>query len=372
MKTRVSLGDKSYDILMERGLLGRAGDYLNLDRKVLIVTDSGVPEVYAETLAKQCKTPCVQTVPMGEGSKSLEVFGDLLGVMLKEGFTRKDCVVAVGGGVCGDLAGFVAASYMRGVDFYNIPTTVLSQVDSSIGGKTAVNLNGIKNIVGAFYQPKCVLIDSDVLHTLSPRQISEGLAEALKMSMTFDLAMFEKFEAMAPLQVLKPAGTGDQNLNLNPDRKGCSSSICRDFPEEELAQLEELIFNSIEIKRRVVEEDEKEQGLRRVLNFGHTIGHGLEAEEAIHGLFHGECVALGMIPMCSEEARARLIPILEKLNLPVNLHFTPEVAMEAMLHDKKGEADHIKVVRVEKPGSFVVENMSYDTLNSLLPLVQAL
>lgn len=369
MKTTVALGDKSYDIIMERGLLGRACEYLNLNRKVLIVTDSGVPAIYVQTLAKQCGHPCIQTVPMGEDSKSLAVFGKLLTVMLAEGFTRKDCVVAVGGGVCGDLAGFVAASYMRGVDFYNIPTTVLSQVDSSIGGKTAVNLNGIKNIVGAFYQPKCVLIDSDVLHTLSPRQISEGLAEALKMSMTFDLAMFEQFEQMAPLQVLDPDKA--KALTHAADKKGMSADVYRAFPEEELTQLESLIFNSIEIKRRVVEEDEKEQGLRRVLNFGHTIGHGLEAEEKIHGLFHGECIALGMIPMCSESARTRLVPILEKLHLPTKLHFTPETAMAAMLHDKKGEADHVKVIRVEDPGSFVEEKMDYDTLKTLLPLIWA-
>ena len=157
----------SYDITIERGVLKKAGQLLNLERKVLIVTDSGVPEEYSKAVAAQCKTPYIATVPEGEESKSLEIFEKLCAAMLEHGFTRSDCVVAVGGGVCGDLAGFAAASYMRGIDFYNIPTTVLSQVDSSVGGKTAVYFGGVKNIIGAFYQPKAVLIDPETLKTLS-------------------------------------------------------------------------------------------------------------------------------------------------------------------------------------------------------------
>ena len=150
----VNLPLGSYNITIENGVLKKAGSILNLDRKVLIVTDSGVPEEYAKSVAAQCKAPYIETIPMGEESKSLFVFEKLCKKMLEHGFTRSDCVVAVGGGVCGDLAGFAAASYMRGIDFYNIPTTVLSQVDSSVGGKTAVNFGGVKNIIGAFYQPR--------------------------------------------------------------------------------------------------------------------------------------------------------------------------------------------------------------------------
>ena len=190
----VRLPAGSYDITLSRGALSRAGEIADLDRKVLVVTDSGVPKEYAETVAKQCRSAVTVTVPTGEGSKSLEVFGGLCGTLLENGFTRGDCVVAVGGGVVGDLAGFAAASYMRGIDFYNIPTTVLSQVDSSVGGKTAVNFGGIKNIIGAFYQPKAVIIDPEVLKTLSPRHFSNGLAEAVKMSLTFDRELFELFE----------------------------------------------------------------------------------------------------------------------------------------------------------------------------------
>ena len=168
MTIHMDLGRDSYDILIERDILAKAGQHLNLNRRVLVVTDTEVPEVYAKTLAGQCKKSVICTVETGEGSKSLTVFGQMLQTMLEHDFSRKDCVVAVGGGVVGDLSGFAASSYMRGIDFYNIPTTLLSQIDSSIGGKTAINLGGVKNIVGSFYQPKKVLVDPDLLKTLPP------------------------------------------------------------------------------------------------------------------------------------------------------------------------------------------------------------
>ena len=156
MITPVNTNSGSYDIMLEAGSLQKAGEYLDLDRRALVLTDDGVPEEYAQAIAAQCREPLLVSIPQGESSKSLSVYGSLLSRMLQSGFTRSDCVVAVGGGMVGDLAGFTAASFMRGVDFYNIPTTVSAQVDSSVGGKTAVNLDGVKNVVGAFYQPKRV------------------------------------------------------------------------------------------------------------------------------------------------------------------------------------------------------------------------
>ena len=230
MNIHMNLKENSYDIVVERGILARAGEHLNLKRRVLIVTDSGVPEIYSQTVAKQCKEAVVCTVQSGEGSKSLEVFGRLLQKMLDNGFSRKDCVVAVGGGVVGDLSGFVASAYMRGVDFYNIPSTLLSQIDSSIGGKTAINFGNVKNIVGAFYQPKKVLIDSELLKTLPERQISNGLAEAVKMSLTSDCELFDIFE--------------NKDINENID---------------------EIIVRSLNIKKTVVEQDERNQDSERYL-----------------------------------------------------------------------------------------------------------
>ena len=169
MKLTMRLGARSYDIILKRGALKNLSALINLNRKVFIVTDSGVPAEYAETVRAQCKEGVVYTVPQGEGSKCLAVYQKLLEAMLEAGFGRSDAVVAVGGGVVGDLAGFVAATYMRGVDFINCPTTTLSQIDSSIGGKVAVDLGRTKNIVGAFWQPKLVVVDPDTLSTLPRR-----------------------------------------------------------------------------------------------------------------------------------------------------------------------------------------------------------
>ncbi len=313
----------SYDITIEKGVLKKAGSILNLDRKVLIVTDSGVPTEYSKSLAAQCKTPYIATVPMGEESKSLEIFEELCAAMLEHGFTRSDCVVAVGGGVCGDLAGFAAASYMRGIDFYNIPTTVLSQVDSSVGGKTAVNFNGVKNIIGAFYQPKAVLIDPDTLKTLSERHFSNGLAEAVKMSLTFDKELFELFES------------SDVHKNI-----------------------ETIIERSVKIKSAVVEKDEKESGLRKVLNFGHTMGHAVESAEELGGLYHGECVALGMLPMCSPEIRERLKTVLKKLELPTEYHGDLEKLISAASHDKKFSGEKVTVITLSEIENFQFEEWS--------------
>lgn len=315
----MDLKENSYDIIVKRGVLSNAGEHLNLQRRVLIVTDSGVPAKYAETVANQCKTPVICTVEQGEGSKSLETFGILLKKMLENSFSRKDCVVAVGGGVCGDLAGFVASSYMRGVDFYNIPTTLLSQIDSSIGGKTAVNLGNVKNIVGAFYQPKKVLIDPCVLETLDKRQISNGLAEAIKMALTSDKELFDIFE--------------NKDINENID---------------------EIIIRSLNIKKSVVEQDEKEAGLRKILNFGHTVGHGIETSSS---LYHGEAVALGMIPMCDESIRRRVIEVLKKCNLYNIIPLNWDEIKKAAFHDKKADGENVSVTTVSDVGTFELKTI---------------
>lgn len=329
MIINVDLKHTDYNIYIERGNLLKAGELLNLNRKVLIVTDQGVPKEYAQKVASQCKEGVIVTVNEGEESKSIAVFEELLKKMLEAGFTRKDAVVAVGGGVCGDLAGFVAASFMRGVDFYNIPTTVLSQVDSSIGGKVAVNLGGIKNIVGAFYQPKAVLIDPETLKTLPERQISAGLAEAVKMALTFDKELFEKIEQ-----------------SKNP-----------------MEMIDEIILGSLLIKKRVVEEDEKESGLRKVLNFGHTVGHAIESV-AEGDLYHGECVALGMLAVCEGDVKERVIKVLNSLKLPTDFKASKNALLEAASHDKKAGADTVTVITTDTVGVFKMQEESIDELSN--------
>lgn len=319
----------TYPIVIESGALGTAHDLFALDRRVCIVTDTGVPSEYAATIAAQCAAPLTVTIPQGENSKSLSTLEHICQMMLENGFTRDDCIVAVGGGVVGDMAGFTASCYMRGIDFYNVPTTVLSQVDSSIGGKTAVNFSGVKNIIGAFYPPKAVLIDPNVLQTLPQRQISNGLAEAVKMSATSDEKLFTLFE------------TGD---------------IRSDF--------EAILTGSINIKRKIVQEDEKEHGTRKILNFGHTIGHGIEVSN--RQLLHGECVALGMLSMCSDAVKQRLQAVLQKIGLPTSACYNKETAWNAILHDKKMTGDRIDIVWVDAIGCGEIRRVDTQFVKDLM------
>lgn len=267
----------------------------------MIVTDDGVPAEYTRAVAEASRTPTVLCLPQGEDSKRIPVWQSVLSKMLESGFTRSDCVVAVGGGVVGDLSGFAASAYMRGIDFYNIPTTLLSQIDSGIGGKTGVDMDGVKNCVGAFWQPRCVIIDPNVLSTLDPRQLRCGLAEAVKMAACFDSELLDEIV-----------------LNGGED-------------------IDRIIHDSLMIKRSVVEQDERESGLRRALNFGHTLGHGIEAASG-GALLHGECVALGMLPMSAGTAKEKIISALHAVGLDTMLSITPKLRgeiLDAVSHDKK-------------------------------------
>lgn len=316
----VNTQNGGYNIYLQRGAIKHAHEYFNLKRKVLVVTDSGVRREYAEAVAAQCDEAIITVFAQGEASKNFDTYKGLLEALVQAEFTRSDCVVAVGGGVVGDMAGFAAATFMRGIDFYNIPTTVLSQVDSSVGGKTAIDFMGLKNIVGAFHQPKGVIIDPETLKTLPERQVANGLAEAVKMSLTHDKQLFKMF--------LK----GEYEIDT-------------------------VIERSINIKRAVVEADEKESGLRRVLNFGHTVGHAIESNTPT--LYHGECVALGMLAMCSNDIREKLLTVYKNLNLPTKVECECEKIIDTMCHDKKMSGDMISVIKVNEVGSFVIEKTEF-------------
>ncbi len=323
----------SYDIILERGALKKAGELLGIPegRKVLVVTDTGVPRIYADTVAWCYEDSHIFIFPEGEKSKNFDTYRAICQTLSDAGFTRHDAVIAVGGGVVGDMAGFAAATYMRGIDFYNIPTTLLSQVDSSIGGKTAIDLGKIKNIIGAFHQPKKVIIDPDVLCTLPNRQLSNGLAESIKMAACFDKELFEIF-----------------------------------LKEDYMDHIEEIIEASLKIKRYVVEQDEKETGLRKVLNFGHTIGHGIEASIAFGELYHGECVALGMLAMCSENVRSKMLTALKNVGLPTEYKYDKEKVFEALCHDKKSQGESITVIKCDEIGTFRFLDMTKNELKNLI------
>ena len=332
-KLEVFLGDRSYNIHIGRGIISSAAEIFSIsDSFAFIITDEGVPEEYAKAVASGFKNSYIYTVAQGEGSKSLAVYGEILEKMLTLGLTRGDVCIAVGGGVVGDLSGFAAASYMRGIDFYNIPTTVLSMVDSSIGGKTAINLGGAKNIVGAFYQPRGVLIDTAVLDTMPERQIKNGLAESIKMAATSDEGFFEFLEKIA-----------------NPRN-----------------HYEEIIARSIAIKRSVVEADEREGGIRKILNFGHTLGHAIEAYTNMDELYHGECVAIGMIAKSCGEVRARISSLLEKYGLPTEFEGNINEALKLVSADKKRGRDGIDIILVKKIGKCEIVRMSVSDFADLI------
>ena len=233
-KLTMNLGEHSYDIILKNGALENLYQFARLDRRVAVVTDTGVPAAYAQRVADQCKDAKIITVPQGEASKSFKILETVLRQMLEFNMGRGDLVIAVGGGVVGDLAGFAASIYMRGIDFINCPTTTLSMIDSSIGGKTAVDLGDTKNIVGAFWQPKLVIVDPETLSTLPRRHYINGLAEAVKASLLADPELFAIFE------------------------KG-----------EVDARIGEIIYRSLRFKKNIVEPDEQEHGMRKALRLAH-------------------------------------------------------------------------------------------------------
>ena len=272
-KVRVDLGEKSYDIVIGYGIEQEIMDFVRqagFSQKGLLITDTNVGPLYGRKMQKILEQAGLEVtlaqIPAGEKSKSLTVANELFTRAIEAGLDRKSPVFALGGGVVGDLAGFVAASYMRGVPFVQLPTSLLAQVDSSVGGKVAVNHELGKNLIGAFYQPKAVFMELDYMSTLPQREIYTGLGEIIKYGIIYDEEFFRFLEE-----------NQEKVLALEPEA------------------LTHMIARSCEIKAAVVSEDEKEAGLRRILNFGHTIGHAIEKETGYVRYNHGEAVGTGMV-----------------------------------------------------------------------------
>lgn len=334
---RVELGDRSYDVVVERGLLAAAGSRIlgaGLAGRTAVITDENVAAHHADallhSLASAGIAATLHTVPAGESSKSMSRVELLCSSMAAAGHDRRSFVVALGGGVVGDLAGFVAAVFYRGIPFVQIPTTIVAQVDSSVGGKTGVNLAEGKNLLGAFHQPALVLVDPAVLETLPGREYREGFAEVVKHA------------------AIRDGGMLDELAELDPDR--------RDVPAD-------LIARNIAIKARIVEADEHETtGLRALLNFGHTIGHGIEAAVPYGEMLHGEAISLGLRAALFLSRRhsglaaaqaSRIEALLARFRLPLVL---PEAIptgriLDKMGRDKKFEAGRIRFVLLEQPGT---------------------
>src|SRR5437667_6746727 len=351
----VKLGARSYRILVGAGLLSQAGpeiSRLGVGRRLALLTDPAIQSLYGEIVAQSLAGAGfdVTTVllPEGERAKTLEVAASTWDRLLEAGLDRGSAVVALGGGAVGDLAGFVAATYMRGMHFVQLPTTLLAQVDASIGGKTAIDHPRAKNLIGAFHQPRLVLVDPDVVVTLSDREFRSGLAEVVKHGIVADAAYF-----------------GDVERHAGP-------LLARDLPT-----LERVIGGSCRIKASVVERDEQETELRAMLNYGHTVGHALEASAGYGRFAHGEAVSIGIaaaarlahrLGLAFLETVLRQERLLEALGLPVRLADVDHAALLAAIgRDKKARDGTVPFVLAPRIGEFrLVFDVPPDAVRAVL------
>lgn len=339
---RVELGPDSYDIVIGRNAWNNLPDFVakrNYSRNALIVTDTNVGPLYGEKvkslLAGAGIRAAVAAIPAGEASKSLTVAEEVFTRAIEGGLDRRSPVIALGGGVAGDLGGFIAAAYMRGVPFIQIPTSLLADVDSSVGGKVAVNHRLGKNLIGAFYQPEGVFIDLDCLKTLPPREISTGLGEILKYGIISDGELFTYLEKNS--QAVK---------------------------ELDLEAVRHLIIHSCQIKAEVVSRDEKEGGLRRILNYGHTMAHAIEKEAGYGRYNHGEAVAIGMVcaahigaalKLSDEGLLERIEELCCRLGLPTRVeNCAVDKMYAAIFHDKKTVNGVVSWVLAPRLGETVI------------------
>lgn len=319
--------------------------------RALVITDTNVGPLYAAPVLDSLKAAgidsSIATFEAGEEHKTIETLSAMLERAAKEHLTRKDVIIALGGGVVGDVAGFTAASYMRGIAYIQVPTTLLSMVDSSVGGKTGVNLAHGKNLAGAFWQPRAVIADVGCLGTLSDDQFADGCGEVIKHAMIADEELFEELE-----------------------RTPLTAALLK----EDLARVAWLIARNVDIKRAIVVQDEREAGIRKLLNFGHSIGHGLEAAEH-YQLGHGACVGIGMVVMasasvtaglCEEDIPERIARLLRAHGLPLAFDADQDRVFWAATHDKKRSGDLIELVVPRGIGAAALAPTPFDEFRRIL------
>ena len=334
-----------YDILIGEGILdGIADAATSVIRggKAAVVTDSNVAPIYLERVLDSLKRKGVESfshvIEAGESSKDLKHLGALLNAFAEDGLTRADVVIALGGGVTGDLAGFAASCYLRGVRYIQIPTTLLAMVDSSVGGKTAIDLDYGKNLAGAFYQPSLVLCDHSTLSTLPDEVFTDGCAEVIKYGIIADAELFDRLK-----DPIKP-------------------------------QIEDVIYDCVRIKRDVVEEDEKDTGLRQILNFGHTIGHAVEKLSS-YTISHGKAVAIGsaMISraaakrgICTPEYAEEITELLSSYGLPTFTSYDPGMLFRAAVADKKRTGEYINLILPVEKGRCIIKRTPFSELEAMI------
>lgn len=353
MKLHVDLSTNPYDILIERGSLTKVGEWARSIwncQKIAIITDNHVGDLYVNQVKSSLEEAGFEVILFefleGEASKNLTTVNKAYNFLIENNMTRRDGIVALGGGVVGDLAGFVASTYMRGIPFLQIPTSLTAQVDSSIGGKTGVNTPKAKNIVGTFAQPKGVLIDPDVLVTLGERELIEGMGEVVKYGLIDDVELWDLLEKL--------------------DGK----------PQSILENAEQIIYHSCNVKRKIVVEDEFEGGVRMYLNFGHTIGHAIEQTAGYGKVMHGEAVAIGMVQISRVAEKKGLMPdgitdqieaMCAKFGLPTaHEPWHVDDLYAALTHDKKARGNSIKTVIVPELGSAAINQIPLEEMKEYL------
>jgi len=350
----VELGSRSYTIHIEEQLLDCAGSFIQklaLSENAAIITNMTIAPLYAARLAASLEKAGIKaaliTLPDGEKYKTLGQIEHIYSQLLGSGLDRKSFLIALGGGVIGDMTGFAAATFMRGIPFIQIPTTLLAQVDSSVGGKTGVNLKEGKNLAGAFYQPRIVLIDPQVLVTLDPCELRSGLAEVIKTAVIHDAALFKYLEANTP------------------------AATAADIPV-----LKHIIANCCKTKAQITSRDETELGIRAHLNFGHTIGHAIEVLTGFSTYSHGEAVAMGMAAItrlsgkfgyCESSAALRVERLIHLAGLPFELpFFSASDYVDAILKDKKKSAGTVNMVFFKAIGSVFLRAVSAGELFEIM------
>ncbi|RZD15680.1 MAG: 3-dehydroquinate synthase [Candidatus Acididesulfobacter guangdongensis] len=347
-----SLKDASYDILIDSNIsIGEILKSAGIRKRVSIVTCKTVNDLYGNSIGNALKSaeiePFFILLPDGESAKSIKYLSYVYDELIKNRFERSDYIIAFGGGVIGDIAGYASASYLRGVNFIQIPTTLLSDVDSSVGGKTGIDHPAGKNLIGAFYQPKIVIIDVDFLNSLDNRELINGFAEVIKYGAVLDRDLFLYLE---------------NNLDkiMSKDKQS----------------LMHIIESSCLIKADIVNKDEREGGVRSVLNFGHSLGHAIETLYNYKTIKHGEAISIGMVfasklskelNLCSSETVNRLERLIENSGLPTEIpKFSPEEYINAMKLDKKVEDESIKFVLINNIGNFKFEKLDFAFIRKFL------